>query len=58
MVAADSCGTTSFDSQNVWPDQAGLAVLYYEALDLLGAERRYNADAGNQPPQPDLQGVD
>jgi hypothetical protein len=42
----------------VWPDEAGLAVLYYEALDLLGAERRYRADASSQPPQPDLQGVD
>jgi hypothetical protein len=57
-VQADSCGTASFDSQNVWPDEAGLAILYYAALDLLGAERRYRADAGSQPPQPDLQGVE
>jgi hypothetical protein len=58
MVAADSCGRASFNAQNVWPDEAGLAVLYFEALDLLGAERRYRADAGTQPPQPDLQGVE
>lgn len=58
MVAADSCGAANFNSRDVWPDEAGLAVLYYEALDLLGAERRYHADPGTQPPQPDLQGVE
>jgi hypothetical protein len=57
MVAADSCGNASFGGSDVWPDEAGLTVLYFEALALPGAERRYNADPANQPYQPDLQGV-
>jgi hypothetical protein len=58
MVTADSCGTASFDARDVWPDDSGVAVLFYEALALPGAERRYSADPGSQPPQPDLQGVE
>ena len=58
IVTADSCGTARFGGDDIWPDQGGVAVLYYDALDLLGAERRYSADPDNQPPQPDLQGVE
>lgn len=57
-VTADSCGTASFNANNVWPDGAGTAVLFFEALALPGAERRYSADPASQPAQPDLQGVE
>ena len=54
---ADSCGNASFNSTDVWPDEAGRVVLYYDALDLPGADKVYNADPNNQPPPPELQGV-
>ena len=40
---------------DIWPDDAGQAVLYYDALALLGDETSYSADPANQPPPPNLQ---
>lgn len=56
-VASDSCGNAAFDNTDVWPDDNGRAVLYYAALELPGADTRYSADPANQPPPPNLQGV-
>jgi hypothetical protein len=53
----NSCGTASFNDTDVWPDSGGRVVLYYDALDLLGADTQYSADPNNQPPPPNLQGV-
>jgi hypothetical protein len=57
VTAADSCGNASFDTTDVWPDDAGTAVLFYAALALPGDQTRYSADPNNQPPPPNLQGV-
>ena len=54
---ANSCGNVAFTGSDVWPDDAGRAVLYYDALDLPGADTQYSADRNNQPPAPNLQGV-
>jgi len=54
---ADSCGGTSFNSTNVWDDNAGQVILFYEALQLAGAEPRYSADPTAQPPPPNLKGL-
>jgi hypothetical protein len=56
-VMNDSCGTASFMGSDVWVDDGGVAILFYEALALPGAERRYVAAANAQPAEPDLQGV-
>ncbi len=56
-VRADSCGNAAFPQNNVWPDENGTAVLFYAALNLEGATRRYSAIPATQPAQPDLQGV-
>ncbi len=58
-VARESAcaGNASFSSTDVWPDAGGNAVLYFDALDLLGADTRYSADRNNQPPPPNLQGI-
>lgn len=53
----NSCGNASFGSGNVWPDDSGRAVLFYDALDLLGDEVTYSADPNNQPAPPNLQGT-
>jgi hypothetical protein len=53
----DSCGGTSFNRTNVWPDDMGEVVLFYEALALPGANPLYSADPNNQPPPPNLVGV-
>lgn len=53
----NSCGNTSFPSGNVWPDDSGRAVLFYDALDLLGDDVTYNADPNNQPAPPNLRGI-
>lgn len=55
---ADSCGGTSWNRTDVWPDAEGEAVLYYDRYDLLGARTLYSADRANQPPYPNLQGVE
>ena len=39
---------------DLWPDDAGRVVLYYDALDLLGDDTRYSADSDSQPPPPYL----
>jgi hypothetical protein len=54
---ADACERMSFNSTDVWPDTESNVVLYYDALDLPGADTRYSADPNNQPPPPNLQGV-
>lgn len=54
---ANSCGLAGFASTNVWPDDKGEVVLYYDALDLPGADTRYSADPKDQPPPPNLSGV-
>lgn len=54
----DSCGGTSWNRTDVWPDDEGEAVLYYDRYDLLGARTLYSADRNNQPPYPNLQGVE
>jgi hypothetical protein len=56
LVAADSCGDARFGGADVWPDDAGVAVLLF--YDLVAAERRYSADPNNQPPPPNLVGVE
>lgn len=53
----NACGTTAFNSTEVWPDFAGRAVLYYDALDLPGAETRYISHPALQPQPPNLVGV-
>lgn len=40
---------------DVWPDDHGRVVLFYDALDLPGDDTRYSADPANQPPPPNLQ---
>ena len=40
---------------DLWPDDAGRVVLYYDALNLLGDDTRYSADPNSQPPPPNLQ---
>jgi hypothetical protein len=55
LVQADSCGGASFNRTDVWPDDGGVAVLFYDALALPGVETRYRADPANQPPPPNLQ---
>lgn len=57
QINADSCGDATFASRDVWPDDSGTAILFYEALALPGAERAYNSDPANQPPPPNLRGV-
>lgn len=54
---SDSCGGTSFNSSDVWPDDAGQVILFFDALALPGAEPRYSADPNNQPPPPNLVGT-
>lgn len=55
-IAGDgACGLPVWGSTDVWPDDQGRAVLYYDALDLPGADTRYSADPTNQPPAPNLQ---
>ncbi|MFN8559118.1 MAG: lamin tail domain-containing protein [Dehalococcoidia bacterium] len=53
----NSCGLAGFAATDVWPDDAGQVVLFFDALALPGADVRYNADPNNQPPPPNLQGV-
>lgn len=53
----DSCGGTSFNSTDVWPDTMGQVILFYEALQLPGASPLYSASPANQPPPPNLVGV-
>jgi hypothetical protein len=53
----NSCGLEGFNSQDVWPDNEGRVVLFFDALALPGADTLYSADANNQPPPPNLQGV-
>lgn len=53
----NSCGNASFNATDVWPDNGGRAVLFYDALDLLGDDVLYSADPNNQPPPPNLQGT-
>jgi hypothetical protein len=53
----NSCGLAGFAAADVWPDDAGRVVLYYDALDLPGADTRYIADPNTQPPPPNLQGI-
>ena len=55
---ADACAGASFNAADVWPDDAGTAVLFFDALALPGDETRYSADPNNQPPPPNLQGVE
>lgn len=40
---------------DVWPDDTGEVVLFYDALDLPGDDTFYSADPANQPPPPNLQ---
>jgi hypothetical protein len=51
--------TTSPATANadVWPDDAGEVVLFYDALNLPGDDTRYAADPAGQPPPPNLQGM-
>ena len=54
-------GATAFErgfgTTDVFPDDGGRAVLFYDALNLPGDDVLYNADPNNQPPTPNLQGV-
>lgn len=56
--AANPCGNLSFGSANIWPDTQGEIVLYFDALDLPGDNKRYSADPSSQPPPPNLAGAD
>lgn len=49
------CGGASFLARDVWPDDAGEAVLFFDALGLPGDDTRYRADPASQPPPPNLQ---
>jgi hypothetical protein len=53
----NSCGLQGFGAQDVWPDNEGRIILFYDALALPGADTIYSADPNNQPPPPNLQGV-
>lgn len=53
----NSCGPTGFNAQDVWPDSESRVVLYFDALDLLGHDTEYRANRNDQPPPPNLQGV-
>jgi hypothetical protein len=55
MVRPESCGGESMSAINVWPDEAGSAVLFFDALALPGDETVYSRDRHNQPPPPNLQ---
>jgi hypothetical protein len=46
-----------FRMTDVFPDDAGRVVLFYDALNLPGDDTMYSADPNNQPPPPNLQGV-
>lgn len=54
---SDSCGNASFNSSDVWPDSSGEVILFYDALALPGADTFYSSDPNNQPPPPNLVGV-
>ena len=56
ILRGNVCGEMQFRATDVWPDGGGVAVLFYDALALPGAETRYSADPENQPPPPNLQG--
>jgi hypothetical protein len=51
------CGNLSFGQEGIWPDSSGRIVLFYDALNLPGDDKLYSADPNNQPPPPNLQGV-
>ena len=53
----NACGGSAFGRTDLWPDLAGQVVLYYDALDLLGHDTAYSADPLDQPPPPNLHGV-
>lgn len=53
----NSCGNMSFNASDVWPDNGGRAVLFFDALELLGDDVLYSADPNSQPPPPNLQGT-
>ena len=57
MVRPESCGSESLGARDVWPDRAGEAVLFFDALALLGDATLYSADLANQPPPPNVQSV-
>lgn len=57
-TASDSCGDAAFNVADVWPDDGGTATLFFEGLALPGDNTRYSADPTNQPPPPNLQGVE
>ncbi len=58
VAGANSCGGMTFNTPDVWPDEGGTVVLFFDALALPGDETQYNADPNNQPPPPNLQGVE
>jgi hypothetical protein len=53
----NSCGNASFNSTDVWPDDGGRVVLFFDALNLSSVDTIYRADPSNQPAPPNLQGV-
>jgi hypothetical protein len=53
----NSCDLAGFNSQDIWPDNEGRAVLFFDALALPGAETLYSSNPNNQPPPPNLQGA-
>lgn len=51
------CGTgASFNQADVWPEDAGQVVLFFDALALPGDDVRYSANPNSQPPPPNLVG--
>lgn len=54
---AMSCGNATFNRADVWPDDVGRVVLYYDALDLPGDDTRYSSFVNAQPVPPNLHGI-
>lgn len=56
-VGANPCGTgATFNAGDVWPDDSGRAVLFFDLLALPGDDTLYNANPATQPPPPNLIG--
>ena len=46
-----------FPQPDIWPDDFGRVVLFYDALNLPGDDTYYSGSRNDQPPPPNLQGV-
>lgn len=55
FTRTDGIDALSRNAADVWPDEGGEVVLFYDALALPGDATRYSADSLTQPPPPNLQ---